>query len=316
MRPSVFLLGALTLACATVLPAQSRRDRDRDRDRDDDDYTSTIDTTVALGRGAVVDLSLISGEIIVTGWARGEAKVHATSERGELELQASSSRLSLDVHGGRHGMGDTRYEVSVPYGTRVLTHSVSGDQTIHAVRGEVEARTVSGDLDIDDVGALTFESISGDLTFGTIAGELDGTTVSGDLEIGSVTGDVRLETTSGDVTLRRARAKVVRIESVSGEIEYNGPIDRDGRYEFRTHSGDVTLGLPGDVSAQLDMETFSGDIDSDFPLKLPADRDDDDRPGPRQHHVIATLGGGGARITANTFSGTVHLQRASRADKE
>ena len=313
MRISVLFLGALSLSCAALLPAQSRRDRDRDRDRDDTE--STIDTTVTLGRGAVVDLSLVSGEIIVTGWARGEATVHATSERGDLEFQASSGRLSLEVRGGRHGMGDTRFEVSVPYGTRVLTHSVSGDQEIRGVRGEVEARTVSGDLQVDDVGTLTFESVSGDVRIGKVGGELEGSSVSGDIDVGSVMGDLHLESTSGEVTVDYVRAKIARIETVSGEIAYSGPIDRAGRYDFRTHSGDITLGLPGDVGAQLEMQTFSGDIDSDFPLRLDPERDDD-RPGSSQRHVTATLGGGGARITANTFSGTVHLQRASGADKE
>ena len=52
-------LGALAIA---ALPAGAQ---DRD-DRDRGDLTSKIDTTVTLSKGGTVDLSLISGEIVVT----------------------------------------------------------------------------------------------------------------------------------------------------------------------------------------------------------------------------------------------------------
>ena len=311
------------LASAAPLPAQStererererervrERIRDHERDRDDDDAESTIDTTVALGRGAVVDLSLVSGEIIVTAWSRQEARVHATSERGRIELEASSSRLSLDVG------GDTRYEVTVPVGTRVLTHSVSGDQQIRGTKGELEARTVSGELEVDDALGLVFESVSGDVRARHLAGDVSGSSVSGEIELADVGGDVRAESTSGDVTVDgAARAKVVRLESVSGTLSYTGAIDRAGRYDFTSHSGDITLALPGDVGAQLGLETFSGDIQSDFAITTRGASDDDDR-GPRRQRLDVTLGGGGARITVSTFSGDINLERASARTKE
>ena len=325
MRPIAVLLGALALlASAAPLPAQStererervrERIRDHERDRDDDDAESTIDTTVALGRGAVVDLSLVSGEIIVTAWSRQEARVHATSERGRIELEASSSRLSLDVRGG-HGGGDTHYEVTVPVGTRVLTHSVSGDQQIRGTKGELEARTVSGELEVDDALGLVFESVSGDVRARHLAGDVSGSSVSGEIELADVGGDVRAESTSGDVTVDgAARAKVVRLESVSGTLSYTGAIDRAGRYDFTSHSGDITLALPGDVGAQLGLETFSGDIQSDFAITTRGASDDDDR-GPRRQRLDVTLGGGGARITVSTFSGDINLERASARTRE
>ena len=321
MRPTAVLLGALALlASAAPLTAQSSErererihDRDRDRDVDDDDAESTIDTTVALGRGAVVDLSLVSGEIIVTAWNRQEARVHATSEHGRITFEATSARLSLDVRGG-HGGGDTRYEVTVPVGTRVLAHSVSGDQQIRGTKGEVEARTISGELEVDDVLGLVFESVSGDVRARHLAGDVSGNTVSGEIELADAGGDVRAESTSGDVTVDGApRAKVVRLESVSGTLSYTGAIDRAGRYDFTSHSGDVTLALPGDVGAQLGLETFSGDIQSDFAITT---RQPDDDRGPRRQQLDVTLGGGGARITVSTFSGDINLERARARTRE
>src|SRR5712692_2357078 len=88
---------------------------------------SQIDTTVRLDRGGAVDLSLISGKIRVTGWDRSDVKVSATIESGTLRFSANSARVSLSVddsdEGGRRGhrhnnVGDARYDVSVPRGSR------------------------------------------------------------------------------------------------------------------------------------------------------------------------------------------------------
>ena len=75
--------------------------------RDSDEFRSRIDTTVALSGNGTVDLSLVSGEIIVTSWDRNEVRVHATSERGILRFDTSPSRVTLGVRpeigaGGEH----------------------------------------------------------------------------------------------------------------------------------------------------------------------------------------------------------------------
>jgi DUF4097 and DUF4098 domain-containing protein YvlB len=296
MRLSLLVSGALVLAGALPLGAQDRdRDRGRDRDRDRDrDFESVLDTTVTLGRGGVVDLSLVSGDVIVTAWARDEARIHARSERGTLEFSASPSRVSLDVRSNRGRLGETRYEVTVPVGTRVLTHSVSADQSVRGTKGDVE-------------------SVSGDLRAARISGGASGSTVSGGIELADVTGDVRIESTSGDISLSGVQAKVVRAETISGGIGFDGAIDRAGRYEFSAHSGDVTLGLPADVGASVSLETFSGEIESDFPLVIQPSGDERRR---RQRRMDVTLGGGGARITVDTFSGNIDLERGTRRDKE
>ena len=302
-------------ALAAPLAAQSRdRDRDRDRDRShehDDDLESRVDTTVTLPRGAVVDLTLVSGDIIVRGWDRPQARVLATSERGIIEFDLSASRLSVDVESRYGHAGDTRYEVTVPIGTRVLTRSVSGDQSVRGVRGPLEVHTVNGDIEVADVLGFDFETVNGDLRASKIGGDVAGNTVSGDIELSDVTGDVRVESTSGEAVLNGVRARVVRIETVSGSIEFAGPLDASGRYDFTSHSGDVTLALPADVGAQLGLQTFSGDIRSDFPLVL---QPSDDRR--RQRRFDVTLGRGGARVAAHTFSGNIDIERGTSLDRD
>ena len=82
-----------------------------------------IDTTVRLDRNGIVDLSLISGRIRVTGWDRQDVKLVASIDRGMLRFDANSSRVSLTVDESddddrhNHNVGDATYDVSVARGS-------------------------------------------------------------------------------------------------------------------------------------------------------------------------------------------------------
>jgi len=279
-------------------------------DNDDDErgrITTKLDTTVTFGANGVVDLSLMSGEIVVTAGPRGQAHVRATSEGGALRFEHGTDRLSLDVE-GRRNRGDSHFEVSVPEGTRVLMRSISGDLKAHGVKGELEARSTSGDVDVSDaVRSITIETISGDVTAARLAGDVHGSSVSGDVALDGVTGDVDYGSVSGDISLTNARSRSVHLGAVSGDLTFQGGLDPAGRYEFGTHSGEVSLRLPADASATVSVQSFSGEVESDFPLTLQASSGVR-RPGQKMEF---TLGRGGPRVSAETFSGNITLERGT-----
>ena len=327
MRHMSFL-AFVALLVAMPATAQNTREREREREReerdrrerehreydeDSQDFRSVIDTTVAFTARGTIDLSLVSGEIRVSGWSQNQVKLHAASERGLIQFDYAPSRLSLDVRSQRGRMGDTRYTLSVPVGARVLMRSVSGEIYIREVKGETEARSVSGDIEIVNALRTVFESVSGEVTATHVAGGLRGNAVSGGLTIRDVAGDVDVETVSGDIQLLDVRSRLVRTETVSGDVEYQGTTDDGGRYEFHAHSGDVRLSLADNVGATFDVETFSGTIDSDFPITL----EPGDYPGGRSRPKRFTfkVGNGGARITTETFSGDIAIERG-RASRD
>jgi len=276
--------------------------------RDDAATEETIDTTMAFAAsGGVVDLGIVSGSITVRGWSRAEARVHATSESPEITFDHTASRITMDVR-RRHGDDDAELDLTVPYGTRVLMRSTDGDLHALDVRGAIEARTVSGGVDVSDAnGPATIETVSGDVRARHITGPLRVNAISGDVELGTIAGDVDASTVSGDIALPDARSRIVRMESVSGDLTFGGPMDPAGRYDFRSHSGSVTLRMPGDAGAALSLETFSGEIDTDFKLLVGGNGGGARSGG---HHIDSTIGGGGAHVTVETFSGDVRLERA------
>jgi Putative adhesin len=315
---------ALQLCClialaATPLAAQRSADSRATPDRrftDRDDDQATIDTTISFASsGGVVDLNIASGEITVTGWNRPEARIHVTSDddNAPVHFEHGPDRILLDARrGGRwHGDdNDVQYDLTVPVGTRVLMHSASGDLHARGTHGEIEARSISGDVVVDDVvRGATLESVSGEIQARTVDGDLRARSVSGDIDLDAVTGDITVSSVSGHAYISGARARVARMESVSGDLSYTGPLDPTGTYDFRAHSGNVRLELPADAGALLSIDTFSGDIDTDFPLTIGPSSDN----GPPRHHVDTTLGSGGAHVTISTFSGDIELKRAGHS---
>lgn len=291
---------------------RARRERERERERDeadrdaDRDDETRVDTTVAFDRRGVVDLSLVAGEIVVSGWDRTEVRVRAHSEYGILRFEASSMRVGLTTRATRGRLGDTRYEVTVPTGTRVLMRSTSADLTATGVRGEIEASSTSGDIEVSDaVQRVTLETVSGDIQASSLSGEVRAKSVSGDLVLDGVEGDVDVETVSGEISIPSARTKFLRAETVSGEISYDGAVEPDGRYSLHSHSGDVRLAMPAGVGARLTLGTFSGSIDSEFPITLqPGER----HGSPRRFEF--TVERGGASVSLETFSGNITLERS------
>ncbi|HMI48021.1 MAG TPA: DUF4097 family beta strand repeat-containing protein [Gemmatimonadaceae bacterium] len=276
-----------------------------------------IDTTVRLDRGGAVDLSLISGKIRVTGWDRADVKITASIESGRLRFSSNSSRVSLTVddsddegrRGRRHNNnnGDAQYDVSVPRGSRLILEAVSGDVTAKGSQGEIEASSVSGDVDVTDgERAVSAESVSGNVHAAQVNGSLRAETVSGDLRIENVKGDLEASSVSGNIRMVGAQSKDVRTETVSGDIIYNGTIEPAGRYSFESHSGTLRLNIPRNAGAQFSVETFSGDLQTDFPVTIPgrtAIR--------REGRVEFTIGDGRAKVTAQTFSGSIVINNGT-----
>jgi DUF4097 and DUF4098 domain-containing protein YvlB len=266
---------------------------------------------VSTGGSPYVDLSLISGPITVTTWNRSDVRVVGHSERIPLRFEQSGSSVRVWLESARESRtrgGDQRLEVTVPAGARLSARSVSGDVRIAGVRGEIEASAVSGDVEVRDAERrVKLSSVSGEVRGLRIGADVRANSVSGDVSLEDIGGEVDAQAVSGDVTLRRVRAPRVRAQSVSGTLQYDGTYDRDGRYEFSSHSGGIRLALPGNVGATLGVRTFSGTIDTAFPLTM--------QPGDgargRDKRMEFTLGGGGARISAETFSGTIDIVRAT-----
>jgi DUF4097 and DUF4098 domain-containing protein YvlB len=155
------------------------------------------------------------------------------------------------------------------------------------------------------------KSVSGDIDASTIASETE-------LAMSSISGDVIAQglksrsatvgSVSGDVILKACSCGQASAQTVSGDIEYAGKLEPNGRYEFKTHSGDITLANAGD-GFEIDASTFSGTFHNDLPLTMRGgDSTGEHRRGPGRSFK-GVVGNGGAFVEVKTFSGDIRLTK-------
>src|SRR5215217_6426124 len=90
----LFRLSPSTLAIPIALLFVSFFTRDAGAQRRrSSDYSSRVDTTFAFDKNGSVTVSSNGGDIVVTGWARPQVHVRATSDDDNIRLDLSSSRM-------------------------------------------------------------------------------------------------------------------------------------------------------------------------------------------------------------------------------
>lgn len=296
------------------------------RDRDRIEQTERIAKTVKIGAAGQLELSNISGDIVITAGGGDEVRIDVL-KRGRGPTDADAKRqlelVTVDIieragrievrtrykEGERHINASADYTVTAPAGALVTVRSVSGDIRVTGIKGELDVETVSGDVKLDAVGELRrAKTVSGDV-------DISGVQVDGTLEASSVSGDVvaravkarriELETVSGDVELVDAACDTVTAKALSGEVSFTGALAKGGRYLFKSHSGDVRLVLAGEVGFEIEASTFSGSINSDLPLTIGGRRES----AVSNRTIRGVYGDGSALVDITTFSGSVVIRK-------
>ena len=232
-----------------------------------------------------------------------------------VTLTSSSRGGGSNTRRGRDD--DPRFELLVPRGVRLIISVGSGDVDVQDITGDVEVHAVSGDIALRAIGGRAIvETLSGDIEIADGVGDLRATTMSGDITARGVRGSTEVHTTSGTVDLGMPRAGSVKVESMSGDIIFDGMPTDDANFQLATHSGDITLRMPDGARGVLDVSTFSGEVSTNSTLTLTSSGAPRSGRRERTGQRFEFGGGGSTRITVATFSGDIRLQRSSRRRPE
>ncbi len=328
------LLVPMALAVSLAAPALAGNPQDGIRarveaQRDRSSQVERFTRTLKLGPSGQLVISNLAGDITVTAGGGDTVTVEVVkTARGGSDADAQEQLKLVEVEiGERAGRGEVRtrypqtgrrstnvsvsYTVTAPPGTSVEARSVSGDVRVTGIKGALEAESVSGEIEIRQAERVeTAKSISGDV-------DIDGVSFDGTLEASSVSGDVRarnvkarridLGSVSGDVEVGEVSCETADLKSTSGDVQYTGAFQKSGRYEFRSHSGNVRVTLSGDVGFELEASTFSGTIDSELPVTIGGAGRTGDRGSRRS--IRGVYGDGSASLDVTTFSGNVIIRK-------
>lgn len=308
--------------------ALARAEQNRRQNREE--QSEKISRTLKIGSNGELDLSNLSGDIIITRGSGSAAQVEAVKIARARTADAAREALGLvsvdfDERGsraevrasyprGNQRMRDVsvsvRYTVSAPENTRISAHSLSGDISASGIQGDLNLETLSGDVAVENAARITLaKSTSGDVSITNVRSDigLEASTVSGNLMVRSSSARrMQLGSVSGNVTVTDARSERIDAESISGDIEYTGGFEKNGRYELNSHSGVIRITPTGNTGFELDANSFSGSIEVGLDLQNSRQNAaDHGRRGGRMRSLRGTYGDGSAILEVTTFSGTV-----------
>jgi DUF4097 and DUF4098 domain-containing protein YvlB len=260
------------------------------------------DTTVAVRPGTRLDVDNFGGEIVVRSWSQNSVRVQATySGRNYVDLSLEGSVLKVKAEGRRGPPGIVEYQISAPAWMELNLHGVYTDIVVEGAQAGVTAETVNGEVKCrGGSGQVSLKSVQGPVTLENAKGHIVVGTVNESLTLLNVSGDISAETVSGDVSLGGIESASVEVNTVSGDLEYDGTIKDGGRYRFAAHNGDVTVSIPERANVTVAVATFNGDFDSSFPVSVT---------NTTKHRLTFTIGAGSARLEVETFNGDIRLRR-------
>jgi DUF4097 and DUF4098 domain-containing protein YvlB len=278
-------------------------------------HAGTFQQQVSANPRGEVDVSNVSGSIVIEGWDKPTVSVSAdlpgntervivTDGPGRVRVCVTYNARGCDSMSSSDASGSVDLKVHVPrdsvldvsgVSADITSSGVAGTQQLHTVSGEINAELGSGD---DDV-----KSVSGEIQLRGSGrdGTLHVSTVSGDLSVTNAAGELEARTVNGKLTAQLSPARVVRLNTTSGEIELGAQLASGGTVETETVSGDQKIAVTATGGYAYEVKSFSGDITDCF--GQPVDKSEY---GPGSH-LDGTRGAGSGRVQIQSLSGGVSL---------
>ena len=191
--------------------------------------STRLDVTTNRGKitvhaGATADVVVVGRVSVRVAWnspGNAVALARSTANQPPVEQTGDTIRLQIPRDGRTRRAVTIAYEVLVPAGIRVVTHSESGETRVDGVRGTVSVRTQSGAITLADLGATRVDTGSGAVSIDG-AGPLSVTTSSSGIEMTRISGNLDVQTQSGRVTASLVNEGDVDVETGSSAITIDG----------------------------------------------------------------------------------------------
>jgi DUF4097 and DUF4098 domain-containing protein YvlB len=290
MKRAVFIL-MLALAGPAWLAAQTPVDERRDAAAD-----------------GVVEIENVAGSVKVVGWNEPAVRVTGTLAAGaELDFDSSGKRtqIQVEIEGNNPMEAASDLEVHVPAGSQVEIEGVRLDIEVTGVTGTVEAETVEGGITQSGAAReVNLQSVMGTVEVNGSSGTIHAETVNGAVVIRKSSGKVEASTVNGKLVVSDGPFDHVALESVAGAVTFEADLAPQARLDVEAVSGSVEILVPADLKADFAVSSFSGAIENELDIGkveqesfLPA------------KELNFSTGSGGARISVETLSGSIHIRK-------
>lgn len=226
-----------------------------------------INETRQVDARARIDVSNIKGAVNISAWDRNEVGITGTLGDGakRLAIDGGGSALTIRVEGPDRNKGGW-----LDWGS-----DSSMQETILNLKvpraASLEVGVVSAEIAIADTagGEMQVDSVSGRMRLsGVQSPRLRLESVSGDVEFDGKADDATIETVSGDVVARGIGGRT-RVETVSGNLRVTASTALKNT-EASSVSGDIEISGALDKGGRIEIETMSGDVRVNLPASVSA----------------------------------------------
>ena len=296
-----------------------------------EEQRETFSKTVKLGASGILDISNLSGNIDIKRGSGPEVLIEVTKIARARTAEAAREMLPMvrveitprperaevrtiydsgeprEPGRGRNINVSVNYVITAPRETRIRAVTLSGNLTANDVQGELSLVTTSGNVAITNASRVTAaRSTSGNVELTNINSDvaLDAGTVSGDVIARAVKARrMTVGTVSGRVVVQDVQTERLTAQTFTGDVDYSGAFAKGGRYDLKSHAGNVRITVGEGSGFEVEANSWSGTVHSAFAI---GGSDGEPQRG-RRKIIRGTVGDGSAMVSITTFSGDVHL---------
>src|SRR6266566_1891222 len=248
------------------------------------------------------------GSVVVHGWGKDTVMVRGTLGAGDNFYMGggyTGAKMFVEAVNDRDPK-PARLEVWVPAGVRLWVKTAAANIDVSGVNGGLDLYVVSGTIDVTgNPHELNAEAIDGDIHITGSPPWVRAKSATGTIVFHGASSDAAFSTVSGAVKVDGGVFERSKIETVTGNINFSGRLDRSGTFDFDTHSGSIDIAIPDKTNASFSVVTIAGSITNNISRSKPIAG----RFG-RGSELTTEMGEGGAKISVRSFKGPVTIRRS------
>ncbi|TDR48597.1 putative adhesin [Tahibacter aquaticus] len=236
-----------------------------------------IDETRKVDADARIEVNNVKGAVNVVAWDKNEVSISGTLGDGARRLAVEGGESSLNIRVEGPDKSKGWFNWGSDSSMQETILNIKVPRTVSLEVGVVSATVAISEL---SGGEVAVDSVSGRIRVSAVTTpRLRLESVSGDVEFDGKSADTSIESVSGDIVARGVGGNN-RYETVSGNVRISAATPLK-QANASTVSGDIEISGALDKGARIELETMSGDVRLNLPANL------------------------SARIEAESFSGTL-----------
>jgi len=267
-----------------------------------------IERRIPLGMEGAFRVMNMVGSVVIHGWNKDTVLVRGTLAAGDQFYAGggyTGAKMFIES-ANEHDPKPTNLEIWVPARIRLWVKTATANIDVRGVDGGLDLYTVSATIDVTgSPRELNAEAIDGDIHIAGSPAWLRAKSASGAITFRGGSSDAGISTVSGPVKIEGGVFERTKVETVTGNVSFNGRLDRSGTFDFDTHSGSIDIAVPDKTSASFSVASIAGTITNNVSRTIPS-------PGRfgRGSELTTEIFDGGARVSVRTFKGQVTLRRS------